>query len=221
VRLLAGALALLVGLTLLAAPASAQRPFDLTATKADRVFFVLGMLMEYAGGRAVRGPDQIELFYCSEKAVVPLFTRVLTALAKEQGLSDDVREEAKQGCLTTVQSPTVAPGLGLFYPRGANSIDLSWFTRSGAPIANRAIAPDDLERRRALAYVAGAWARHRRDRTMLLTAGSGKADRLAALLKALGCRDVRIESSLGASPGSNTVHFEPTAEVSTWLAKTW
>ena len=34
-RLLAGALALVVGLSLLAAPASAQRPFDLSGAKAD------------------------------------------------------------------------------------------------------------------------------------------------------------------------------------------
>jgi len=221
VRRLTSALALLVGLPLLAAPAAAQRPLDLTGPKADRVFFVLGMLMEYAGGRAVRGPDQVELFYCSERDAVPRFTRILTMLAKEQGLPADVREETKQSCLTTVHSAAVADALGAFYPRGTGSIDLGWFVRSGAHAASRSIAAGDLDRRRALAYVAGAWARHRHERTMVLVAGSGKADRLATLLKALGCANVRIQSSLAASPGSNTVFFEPTADVSNWLNKSW
>lgn len=219
-RLLAGALTVLVGLPLAAAPAAAQRRFDLTGSKADRVFFVLGMLMEHAGGRAAGAPDQVELFYCSEQPKVPLFTRVLRAMEAEQGLPADVREDTKQQCLTTVSSPSAASGLRTFYPRGYGSIDLAWFARAGAPVSDR-LAPADLERRRALAYVAGAWARHRADRTIVLTAGTSKADRLAALLKALGCANVRIESSVGYVPGSNTVHFEPSPEVSEWLRKAW
>lgn len=212
----------LAGLALLvAAPTAVPRHFDLTGAKADRVFFVLGMLMEHPGGRAVRGPDEVELFYCSEKALVPVFTRVVTALATEQGLPADVRSETKQGCLTTVLSPSVAAGLAAFYPRGARPIDVRWFVRPGAPAAAGGIPPADLERRRALAYVAGAWARHRRDGTLVLTAGSGKADRLAMLLTALGCRGVRVDAKLDAVPGSQTVYFEPSADVDAWLKRAW
>jgi hypothetical protein len=217
VVLLAVALAGLAAAT----PVAAQRSFDLAGPKADRVFFVLGMLIEHPGGRLVRGPDQVELFYCSEQHQVPAFVRVVTALAKEQGLPGEIRQETRQGCLTTVVSAPVAAGLAAFYPRGAAPLALSTFARPGAPVAGRQIAAADLERGRALAYVAGAWTRHRRDRTILLTAGSGKADRLAALLKALGCANVRVESRLEATPGSNTVHFDPTPEVAEWLRRSW
>jgi hypothetical protein len=208
------------------APAAAQgpytpRPFDLTGPKADRVFFVLGMLMEHPGGRAVRGADQVELFYCSEQDQVPLFVRVVTALANEQGLPAAVGQEMRQGCLTTVVSAAVAGGLAAFYPRPGASLELTAFARPGARVAGHELAAADLERRRALAYVAGSWARHRRDRSLLLPAGSRKADRLAMLLKALGCANVRVESRLDAVPGSNTVHFEPTPEVAEWLQRRW
>ena len=156
------------------------------------------MLMEYTGGRAARGPEQIELFFCSEKPKVPLFTRVLTAVAKEQGLPADVREEAKQGCLDHHL-------LGIDRQRAARlpsawlRLDRSGLVRAAWREGERPARARRFERRRALAYVAGAWARHRVDRTMVLVAGTSKADRLASLLKALGCRDVRVESRLEAA----------------------
>jgi hypothetical protein len=187
--------------------------FDLTGPKADRVFFALGMRFEHPGRFTVKGGTQVESLFCSEKDKAPVLSRVLVALAKEQGLPGDLREDTKQGCLTVFHSPSLAPRLDSCYRRGASSLDLAVFSRTGAA--------QDLDRRRALAYVAGAWARHRRDRAFLLTAGTDKADLLATLLKALGCANVRVERRLDASPGSNTVHFEPTAEVSEWLNKTW
>ena len=47
------------------------------------------------------------------------------------------------------------------------------------------LGPKDLDRRRALAYVAGVWARHQNGRSILLTAGTRKADLVAALLTAI------------------------------------
>jgi hypothetical protein len=187
--------------------------FDLTGPKADRVFFALGMRFEHPGRVVATSGTQVESLFCSEQDKAPLLSRVLGALAKEQGLPGDLRQETKQGCLTRFDSPSLAPRLNSCYRRGAPSLDVALFMRTGAPT--------DLDRRRALAYVAGAWARHRHDRAILLTAGTGKADLLATLLKALGCANVRVERRLEASPGSNTVHFEPTAEVSEWLNKTW
>ena len=55
----------------------------------------------------------------------------------------------------------------------------------------------------------------------MLPAGSGKADRLAALLAALGCQGVRVEAKLDAVPGSNTVYFEPSTDVEAWLKRSW
>ena len=196
--------------------------FDLSGSKADRVFFVLGMLFESPAPRGMAGPSHVESFFCSEKDKAPVFTRAVTGLAREQGLPADLRVETKQGCLTLLQSPAIAPRLNACYLRGARSLPLTLFTRPATQIGERqAVAAKDLDRRRALAYVAGVWARHRSDRSIVLTAGTAKADLVATLLKALGCANVRVESSVGSTPGSNTVRFEPTAEVSEWLGKSW
>jgi hypothetical protein len=186
---------------------------DLTGPKADRVFFVLGMRFEHPGRYAARTGTQVESLFCSEKDKAPLLSRVLARLAREQGLPGDLREETKQGCLTIFQSASLAPRLDACYARGATAPDVALFTQAGASGA--------IDRRRALAYLAGVWARHRHDGAILLTAGTSKADLVATLLKALGCANVRVERRLGASPGSNTVHFEPTREVSEWFARTW
>jgi hypothetical protein len=197
-------------------------PFDLAGPKADRVFFALGMLFESPAPRGFGGANHVELFFCSEKDKVPLFTRVVTGLAREQGLPADLRVETKQGCLTILHSPPLAARLNACYTRGASSLPLTLFVRPGAQVVgDQPPAGKDLERRRALAYVAGVWARAGRDRAIVLTAGTAKADLVATLLKALGCANVRVERAVGYTPGSNTVRFEPTAEVSEWLGKTW
>ena len=227
--LVTGVFSALAGVSLAADASSC--PFDLTGAKADRVFFTLGMLMEH-GGRGYAPPgDQLDAFYCNEKGASAVFTRVATALAREQGLPADVREETKQGCLSATYSASLAPGLKACYApgvaaertprRGVRGLDLALFARSGASVAGNTLAPSDVVRRRALAYVAGAWARHRHGQVMALTAGTPKADLLATLLKALGCANVRVVTALDASPGSNTVHFDPTAEVAEWLARAW
>lgn len=196
--------------------------FDLTGAKADRVFFALGMLFESPGRRAGAGTSQVEFFYCNEQDKVPLFKRVVAGLAEEQGLPGDLREETKQECLTILHSPSVAPRLAACYPRGVSSLALAHFARPGVQVASdQPLDAKDIDRRRALAYVAGVWARYRRDRAIVLTAGTARADLVATLLTALGCANVRVERTVGYTPGSNTVHFEPTAEVREWLGKTW
>ena len=216
--------ALLVTLAVsVAAPAAAQPAFDLRGAKAERVFFVLGMLFEYGGAPVIQGNGTVQTLFCNERDVVPLFTRVLTSLAKEQGLPADLRTEARQSCLTAVSSPSIAARLSGFYPRRSGPLDMALFAAPDARLDLKpgAIAPQDLDRRRALAYVAGAWARYRHDRTILLAAGKSKADLIAALLTALGCTNVRVATTVDAAPGGSTVSFEPTAEVSTWLNRSW
>jgi hypothetical protein len=185
---------------------------DLTGPKADRVFFALGLRYEHPGRHAVAGSTQVESLFCSEKDMAPLLVRVLTGLARDQGLPGDLRDEAK-GCLTIIHSRSLAPRLDACYPRGAATLDIALFRGPGGGTA--------FDRRRALAYVAGVWARYRRDGAIVLTAGTSKADLVATLLKALGCANVRVERRLDAVPGSNTVHFEPTAELSQWFARRW
>ncbi len=195
--------------------------FDLTGEKADRVFFLLGMRLEAPWRGAAKPADQLETFYCSERDTFVVFKRVVAGLVREQGLVKDVREETKQGCLSFAYSPSLAPAFDGCFRRGATGLDLALFARPGAASGDGRIAPADLIRRRALAYVAGAWARHRHDRTIVLTAGTSKADLLATLLKALGCTNVRVVRSLDGTPGSHTVHFDPTPEVAEWLQKRW
>lgn len=216
--------ALVVALAVsVAAPAAAQPAFDLRGAKAERVFFVLGMLFEYGGAPVIQGNGTIQTLFCNERDVVPLFTRVLASLAKEQGLPADLRTEARQSCLTAVSSPSIAARLGDYYPRHSGPLDLALFAAPGARLDPKSgtIGPQDLDRRRALAYVAGAWARYRHDGAILLAAGKSKADLVAVLLKALGCANVRVMTTVDAAPGSSTVSFEPTPEVSTWLNKSW
>jgi hypothetical protein len=195
-------------------------PFDLTGEKADRVFFLLGMRTD-AGRGPMPPADQLDAFYCSERDAFAAFARVAAGLAREQGLPNDLRDETKQGCLSFSYSPSIAAGLNACYRRSPGRPDLTPFVRRGASVADAAIAPADLVRRRALAFVAGAWARHRYDRALLFTAGTRKADLLPILLKALGCANVRVETNLEGTPGSTTVHFDPTPEVSEWLRKRW
>jgi hypothetical protein len=200
---------------------AASCTLDLTGTKADRAFFVFGMLFE-SGARRVAAPrPTVEFFFCNETEKVPLFTRVVTAMAREQGLPADLREETKQGCLKWLESPTLAARLDACF-RSEPGLGLALFTRPGAPAGNgRSVAPHDLLRRRALAYVAGVWARSEHDGVITLTAGRHKAELVAALLEALGCRKVGLESTVGYIPGATRVFFEPTPEVAEWLRKTW
>lgn len=47
------------------------------------------------------------------------------------------------------------------------------------------------------------------------------AETVANLLSDLGCRNVRVEHTVGLIPGGTFIHFEPTKEVEQWLHKTW
>jgi hypothetical protein len=76
-------------------------------------------------------------------------------------------------------------------------------------------------RRRALAYVAGVWARFRHDPDFGFSGDSESAEFVATLLNDLGCRNVRVEHTVGLIPGGWFVHFEPTGEVTEWLSKAW
>jgi hypothetical protein len=76
-------------------------------------------------------------------------------------------------------------------------------------------------RRRALAYLAGAWARFRHGPDFMFANAREKATLVAQLLTDLGCRRVRLESTFGLIPQGNAVHFQPTNEVKQWLEKAW
>ena len=82
--------------------------------------------------------------------------------------------------------------------------------------------PDEVfRRRRALAYVAGAWVRSGMGPDFAFANSYDKAALIARLLVDLGCRRVSVETMFGGAPQVNHVHFQPTEEVREWLARTW
>lgn len=214
--------------------------FDLTDDKAETVFFVLGMLDEYLGRQFVEDEDSIEGFYCREAETARLFRRSVSRLATEQSLDPAIRDETMQDCLRVYHSKTIADRLNSCYRyrasngqlvQGADgtyrrtasaSLEMGLFMHSGHGAGTERGWPDEVfYRRRALAYVSGAWRRHGRGGDFVFANSKEKANLVAQLLVALGCHGVRLESDFGLIPQTNVVHFAPTDEVNAWLHKSW
>jgi len=207
--------------------------FDLSGAKADTVLFALGMLDEYLGRQSVEHSDLIEGFYCNERATASLFRGVVNRLANEQDLDPAVREETVQGCLTRFYSKPITERINSCYnwtftgslgPRGRNaigSLDPRVLGGGNQPAARDALIANPPLRRRALAYLAGAWARSGRDSVFVFVNAHAKAERIGFLLLHLDCGPVSIERFLETIPQGNTVHFRATDEVTTWLHKDW
>jgi hypothetical protein len=215
--------------------------FDLAGDKADTVFFTLGLLNEYNGRGIVEDSDRVEGFYCNETNTARLFRRYLGRLAQEQGLNPAVREETVQQCLVSYYSKPIADRLNSCYryqmtdQRLAQASD-GTYRRTADPslLASRLFARDSISfitekglsdeaffRRRALAYLAGAWARYGRGNEFVFANAHDKATLVEGLLSDLGCSRISLESTYGLVPQANIVRFQPTDEVTEWLRKTW
>ena len=218
---------------------AASCDFDLAGDKADTVFFILGLLDEYNGRNIVEDSDHVERFYCNEANTAHLFRRYLGTLAQEQGLNPAVREETSQQCLVSSYFKPIADRLNSCYryemtDQMAQASDgdrrtahpsllasglftrgrISWITEKG-------LSEGAFFRRRALAYLAGAWARYGRGNDFVFANAHDKAALVESLLSALGCSRISLESTYGLAPQANIVHFQPTDEVTEWLRKTW
>jgi hypothetical protein len=213
---------------------------DLTGGKADTVFFVLGFLDEYLGRFFVEDDDRIERFYCNEQDKAALFRRLIVKLAGEQGLDPTLRDETTQQCLISYHSRGIADRLNSCYQYQATNdeairaADGTYRRTASASLGNylflrdghgagrgNGLSDEALHRRRALAYLAGAWTRYGSGDQFLFANSHEKATLIAQLLTGLGCHDVRfVEVTLGA-PHTNWVRFEPTEEVKEWLARAW
>lgn len=210
---------------------------DLSGERADDVFFLIG-LRNLQG--VVEGSDVVEGFYCNEQGVAKLFHRRLEALAAQQGITADVRQETVQECLTSYHSAILRARLNSCYqyelaipksapasvkvPRsGATTLNPGLFYRNGVgvPAPDGSLSDDVFARRRALAYLAGTWARFGQPPDFVFTANQERAEFVAGLLSNLGCRRVRVEHTVGMIPGGTFVHFDPTPEVAEWLRRTW
>jgi hypothetical protein len=202
--------------------------FDVADGKNDTVFLVLGMLDEYLGRQFVEDDDRVERFYPHEQQVAEVFQRLLVKLAKEQGLQEEARKEVVAGGLVFFYSRQIAdrlnscytyqlstgsmvPGSDGKYKRAASgSLQMSLFMKS----ARERASDELLSRRRALAYITGAWLRYGRGSDLVFANAHDKAMLIAQLLTMLGCRNVRLESTFGQIPQTNTVRFDPSEELS-------
>jgi hypothetical protein len=68
-----------------------------------------------------------------------------------------------------------------------------------------------------LAYITGAWLRYGRGSDLVFANAHDKAVLIAQLLTMPGCRNVRLESTFGQIPQTNTVRFDPSEELSSRL----
>jgi hypothetical protein len=214
--------------------------FDLSGSKSDAVFFVLGALSEYLGRRFVEGDDRVEVFYCHEKPLAALFQRQLIRLGSEQGFDAGISEELSSDCFITYRSRPISARLNSCYryqlstdvmSQGADgrykrtaeaSLSMELFMRNGSGSStSKGLSEEVFHRRRALAYIAGAWARYRRGPDLVFANAQDKSKLVAQLLTYLGAHGVRLESTFGLIPQANMVHFQPTDEVQAWLQKVW
>src|SRR4029453_14011252 len=99
---------------------------------------------------------------------------------------------------------------GTYRRTAAASLERGLFFRASAisALTERGLSDDVFFRRRAVAYLAGAWARFGHDQKFVFSNARAKADLIAVLLLDLGCRNIIVESTVGLTPQGNAVHFE-------------
>jgi len=204
------------------------RHLDIKGGRGVTAFFILGFLEEYTGRHVVDGDDLVEGFYCNETEKVTVFRRQLERLDQEQRLKADIRQETIQDCLTRVRSAVLAEALNAVYrKREEPPIEQSWTTDAeGRHHRLGTLWIDDrvflgVERDLKFAYVAGAYSRYGAGDSMRLANSQHKVAILAALLKELGASGIRTESTQGFMPQTNTIYFQPSAELRAWLARVW
>jgi hypothetical protein len=213
--------------------------FDLSGLNEVTVFRTLGMLDEYLGRQIAEDSDLVEQFSESERPVAEAFRRVTTQLATEQGMQPPVLKDTTDHIY--FRSPALAERLNSCYSytmtggslyEGPNGVMLrsttgtlptTLFKRSGEVRMDPAggISDNVLYRRRALAYVSGAWRRHHRGADLVFANSQKKAALVSELLNDLGARHVTIESTVGLIPQANLVHFTPSPLIAEWLGQAW
>jgi hypothetical protein len=213
--------------------------FDLSGLKEVTVFRTLGMLDEYLGRDIVEDSDLVEHFYKSEPQAAEAFRRVTTQLAAEQQMRPPAPEqtgghiyfrsralaERLNNCYAyTMTGGSLREGPNRVMLRSASgTLPITLFKRSGEERIDPAggLSDNVLYRRRALAYVSGAWRRYQRGADFVFANAQQKAALVSNLLSDLGARHVTVESTIGFIPQTNTVHFTPTPLIAEWLEQKW
>jgi hypothetical protein len=213
--------------------------FDLSGPKEVTVFRTLGMLDEYLERHIAEDSDLVEHFYKSEPQAAEAFRRLATQLATEQQMQPPALEdtadhiyfrsrtlaERLNSCYAyTMTNGSLHEGPNRVMLRAANgTLPIALFKRSGEVRMDPAggISDNVLYRRRALAYVSGAWRRYQRGADLVFANSQKKAALIADLLHDLGARDVTVESTVGFIPQTNMVHFTPSPLIAEWFGQTW
>jgi hypothetical protein len=213
--------------------------FDLSGLNEVTVFRTLGMLEEYLGRDIAEDSDMVEKFSGAERQPAEAFRRVTTQLAREQGMQPPLVEDTADH--TYFRSRPLAERVNSCYAytmtngslyEGPNRVMLrsttgtlprTLFKRSGEVRMDPAggISDNVLYRRRALAYVSGAWRRNQRGADLVFANSQKKAALVGELLNDLGARHVTVESTVGFIPQANMVHFTPSPLIAEWLGQTW
>jgi hypothetical protein len=215
--------------------------FDLSGSKEVNVFRTLGMLDEYLGRRIAEDSDVVEQFYKndSELQAAEAFRRVALQLAREQQMEPPAREddadhiyfrsrslaERLNSCYAyTMTNGSLFEGpVRVMLRATEGTLPIELFKRSGVTMMDPGggISDNVLHRRRALAYVSGAWRRYQRGADLVFANSQKKAALISQLLDDLGARHVTVESTVGLIPQANMVHFTPTPLITEWLGQTW
>ncbi len=192
---------------------SAEHRSDLSGSKGETVFFVLGMLDEY-GGRDLRNEtDIVERFYCNEHVNAFVFRAYLDRLAREQGLSSEVETRWYQDCLVSFHSKEMRDFVNQFYIYEPGAEPADAYTR-GESASLSWVQLGGRDRALQLAYLAGAYFRYGRNGGFRFANASAKRNLVAKLVEQIGCTDTRTSSREGL-PYQNEVLFTPTSEVRT------
>jgi hypothetical protein len=192
---------------------------DVSGNKVRTIFWLLGFRDEYLG-RPIGGneDDKVEGFYCNEIEAARHFRRVLSRLAREQGLRDDVRERVFQECLTEFGSLDMRLALDSFYvDRRTTGI----FTPNRKEVISLRATYDmsyGMGRDAKLAYLSGAYQRYGRESTFGFANAEHKADLVARLLTEVGATEVCQVNTRDSIPNGNFVNFSASSELMTALA---
>jgi hypothetical protein len=192
---------------------------DVSNSRRRTIFWLLGFYDEYLGRRIVSGADDVvERFYCNEAGAARQFRRVLSRLAREQGLRDDVHERVYQECLTEFRSSEVRLALDSFY---VDRRTTGMFVNGNEVITLRATLDmfDGMGRDAMLAYLSGAYQRYGRGNTIGFANAEHKADLIARLLTEVGATDVRRLTARDSIPNGNWVQFHASSDLMAVLTR--
>jgi hypothetical protein len=188
---------------------------DLTGSKGETVFFLLGMLDEHSGRGFIEDSDMVESFHCGEHVVAFVFRAYLSRLAQEQGLDRAIQVRWRQDCLVCFLSPEVSAFLNQFYSYSFDSGGRARVLTEDGPkrVASASLATSQIKEREnelKTAYLAGAHLRYGQGDHFEFADSCDKMTLVADVLRDVGCDSVRVTSRQDIS---YRVYFHPTDEL--------